>query len=96
MPWSPSPCDKTLARRERTELGSSVTKDRGSAKRSLKDLVYVGVRQRLQSLRPLRCHTPPLALRTHLTVPANLLHVVVQLNTVPIRIEGVRDVVRTE
>src|SRR6267378_7152110 len=75
---------------------SSVTKGRGSAKRPLKDLVYVGVRQRLQSLRPLGGNTPPLALRTHPTIPANLLHVVVQLDAMPIRIESVRYVVRAE
>src|ERR1051326_6579782 len=68
-------------------LRPAVIKNGTSAKWSLKDLVYVGVRQRIQGFRPLTRYTPPLALRPHSAIPANLLHVVVELDAVPIRIE---------
>src|SRR5262249_33757804 len=49
-----------------------------------------------ESLRPRGRHIPPLALWTHPTVPAHLLHVIVQLDAVSIRINGVRYVIRTQ
>ena len=84
------------AKGEGTELTPFVTEGCRSAQRTLKNLVNVGIRQRLKGLRPLGRYTPSLALWTYPTVPANLLHVVVQLDAVPIRIESVRDVVRAE
>src|SRR4051794_14651490 len=59
---------------------------RRSAERPLKNLVHIAVAERLQRLRPLSCHAAALGGGSHAAIPANLLHVVIELDAVPVRI----------
>src|SRR3954454_2270897 len=60
--------------------------ERRSAERPLENLVHVTVAERLQRLRPLPCHAAACGGGPHASVPANLLHVVIELDTVPVRV----------
>src|SRR5271166_294676 len=59
-----------------------------STQRALKDLVDVSVRQRLQCLRPLTVDAAPLGGWANSAIPADLLHVIVELDAVTVGVEG--------
>ena len=58
-----------------------------SAERPLENLVHIGIAERLQRLRPLPCHAAALGGGPHAAVPADLLHVVIELDAVAVRVE---------
>src|SRR4051812_32691980 len=57
-----------------------------SAERPLKHLVHIGIAERVQRLRPLSGHAAALASRTDPTVPADLLHIIIKLDAMPVRV----------
>src|SRR5713101_7291955 len=65
----------------------------GLAQGPLEGLIRIGVRERLQCLRPLSPHHPAQLLGARLPIPPHLLHVVIELDTVPVRIQHMRCIV---
>src|SRR6516162_1631666 len=62
-------------------------------KRALEDLVDIGVRQRLQRFGPIAVDRPALGCRTDAAVPADLLHVVIELDAMAVGVERERRIV---
>src|ERR1700736_1402080 len=58
-----------------------------SPERTLEDLVDIGVGERLQCFGPFALDLTPCRLRPHPAIPADLLHVVVELDAVAVGIE---------
>src|SRR5580693_5733256 len=73
--------------RQRSALDRPAVKRPRLAERALEYLVDVSVGERFQSRRPLAVDAPPLASGAHPAVPADLLHVVIELYAVAVRVE---------
>src|SRR5712692_1147201 len=65
----------------------------GLAQGSLEGLIRISVRERLQRLRPLSPHHAAQLLGARLPIPPHLLHVVIELYTVPVRIQHMRRII---
>src|SRR5262245_23559453 len=62
---------------------------------TLEHLVDVGIRQGLKGFRPLALHDAPLTLRPYLTIPTDLLHVIVELKAMAIVVQSEAAIVNT-
>src|SRR4051812_9133799 len=64
-----------------------------SAQRALEYLIDVSVGERLQRLGPCAFDAAPLGRRAHPAVPADLLHIIIELDAMPVRVERERGVI---
>src|SRR3984893_12710107 len=64
-----------------------------SPERALEDLVDIGVGERLQRLGPVALDLAAFRLRPDPAVPADLLHVIVELDAVAVRVERERRII---